>query len=170
MKLEALERNIEPHEIEWKVQSYTKKEHTIIVPYVTSRCVMDRLDEQFGVLNWKTAYTEVNSGMLCTLSVRIDTNEEWVSKTDGASLTKIEPIKGAISDALKRAAHQFGLGRCLYSYPRIIVATKLTYIPGKLIDTLSQMVEKFNAGNLKTDVVNFTEEQYSSIINQYQNK
>jgi hypothetical protein len=37
-----------------------------------------------------------------------------VSRSDGASTTKVDPLKGGVSDALKRAAVKFGVGRYLY--------------------------------------------------------
>jgi hypothetical protein len=38
----------------------------------------------------------------------------WVRKSDGAGETQVEGEKGAISDALKRAAVKWGIGRYLY--------------------------------------------------------
>lgn len=148
MKLEALTRPIEPHEIEWKIQSYTKdKSKTIIVPYVTARCVMDRLDECFGVLGWGTKFEETKSGMLCTISV------EGVSKQDGASLTTIEPIKGGISDSLKRAAHQFGIGRGLYDYPRVMLKGEIKFLPDETLTRLHKMTEVINQGKFTQKLV-----------------
>jgi rad52/22 double-strand break repair protein len=44
-------------------------------------------------------------------------NGEWVSRTDGGEKSQVAPFKGACSDALKRAAAQFGIGRYLYYVP-----------------------------------------------------
>ena len=49
---------------------------------------------------------------MCAISIRI--NNEWVTKWDGAQETAVEPIKGGFSDAMKRAAVQWGIGRYLY--------------------------------------------------------
>ncbi len=54
--------------------------------------------------------------MICYLSIRCD--GEWVTKSDGAGDTNIEAEKGGISDALKRAAQKFGIGRYLYYLPK----------------------------------------------------
>ena len=140
--MEALEKPIEPYEIEWKIQSYTKeKTKTIIVPYITARCVFDRFDEAFGY-NWKSSFKEINGGFICTLSIKV--NDEWISREDGADKTKIEPTKGGISDALKRAAHQFGLGRGLYAYPRIFIKGEHKFIPNDVKKRLDKMVEAIN--------------------------
>ena len=37
-----------------------------------------------------------------------------MEKTDGAENTDYEPVKGGLSDAMKRAASQWGIGRYLY--------------------------------------------------------
>ena len=51
--------------------------------------------------------------IICELSCLID--GVWVTKSDGAGDTGTEGEKGAISDAKKRAAVQFGIGRYLYA-------------------------------------------------------
>lgn len=152
-KQSIINKPILPDEIEWKVQSYTKGDNkkTIIVPYITSRCVMERFDAEFGVMGWQTTFREVKDGFICHLSVKQDT--DWISKEDGASRTSIEPIKGGISDSLKRAAHQFGLGRCLYSYPRIMIKGEIKYISEDIIKELNKMVVQINSGSFNEKVV-----------------
>ena len=149
---EILQKPITPPEIEWKVQSYTKdKSKTIIVPYVTARCVMDRFDAAFGVEGWKTEFREVDGGFICRMSVKVE--NEWVWKEDGANKTDIEPVKGGISDSLKRAAHQWGLGRSLYSYPRVMLTGEIRYISSEIIERLSKMVLAINNGEFNKEVV-----------------
>lgn len=104
-------------EIVWKVQSFTKgaSPKTIVVPYIDNRAVMNRLDSCFGAENWSASFSELKDGIKCTLTI------EGVSKEDGADVTKIEPTKGGISDSMKRAATQWGLGRELYDYPKVFI-------------------------------------------------
>lgn len=83
--------------------------------YLTARDVMHRLDSVMGVANWSDAYQETPKRLLCSLSLRID--DEWIVKTDGAGNTDIEGEKGGISDAFKRAAVKWGVGRYLYDCP-----------------------------------------------------
>lgn len=40
---------------------------------------------------------------------------------DGAEDSDIEPIKGGLSDSMKRAANQWGIGRVLYSMDTVWV-------------------------------------------------
>ena len=54
-------------------------------------------------------------------------NDEWITKYDGANDTKIESTKGGISDSMKRAAVQWGIGRYLYNLPGQWVKIKNTY-------------------------------------------
>ncbi len=84
--------------------------------YIDARDVQNRLDDVVGPENWQTEIIETAHGrVLCKLSIRVD--GEWVSKMDGAGDTGYEGEKGAISDALKRAAVQWGIGRYLYDLP-----------------------------------------------------
>lgn len=84
--------------------------------YIDARDVMKRLDDVLGAGNYQTKYLPVDNGFVCELSLKID--GEWVTRSDGASNTKIEPVKGGISDALKRAGNAWGIGRYLYYMPK----------------------------------------------------
>ena len=108
-------------EIDWRVGSTNAdKTRGIAVAYIQARPVMDRLDETLGPDNWQDAYEPIlgNAGPVgfkCSLSLRI--NGEWITKTDAADTSDIEAIKGGVSDALKRAAVKWGIGRYLYDLP-----------------------------------------------------
>lgn len=100
--------------IHWRAQTLTRdKTKALALAYIDARDVMDRLDEVAGPENWATTYEETAKGRtFCRLSIRIE--NEWVMKTDGAGDTDVEGEKGSISDALKRAAVSWGIGRYLY--------------------------------------------------------
>lgn len=120
MNLNDLHKPFPPSEIEWRVGS-TNSEKTsgLALAYLTARHVMERLDEVVGPENWQTRY-EFNAGTaVCYLSVRIA--GEWVTKADGAGSTDVEAEKGQISDALKRAAVSWGIGRYLYNMNNVWV-------------------------------------------------
>lgn len=105
-----------PDEIEWRIgQSGVgeKGPWARILAYVTARAVMDRLDDVFGVDGWKDEYHPgPQGGVVCRLSCKF--GDTWITKEDGAENTDIEAVKGGLSDALKRAAVKFGIGRYLY--------------------------------------------------------
>ncbi len=140
-----------PNEIEWRVQSQTSTGKLIVVPYINNRCVMHRFDAAFGAENWTSEFREIANGFLCRLTVTI--NDRQVYREDGASKTNIEPEKGGISDAMKRAAVQFGLGRCLYDYPRVMVECEGKYIPDWAYAKLDKLVEWINAGKCDRDMI-----------------
>lgn len=110
-----------PSEIEWRVGA-TNKEKTkgIALPYITNRAIMNRLDDVVGMENWKNEFIVQDKSKICGISIKIGDN--WLTKYDGADDTNIEATKGGLSNAMKRAAVQWGMGRYLYKLPTIWVA------------------------------------------------
>lgn len=101
--------------IEWRVGS-TNKEKTKCLPlcYIDARAVMDRLDSMCGPDGWQCSYSPgTNGSIVCNLGLRMP-DGTWLWKADGAGATDIEGEKGMLSDALKRAAVRWGIGRYLY--------------------------------------------------------
>ena len=148
---ETLTAPIQPNEIEWRVQSVTSTGKMIVVPYINNRCVMQRFDAAFGPTNWTSEFREITNGFICRLTVYLD--GQIITREDGASKTNIEPEKGGISDAMKRAAVQFGLGRCLYDYPKVFIECNEKYIPDWAQDKLTKLVEWVNLGNFKEVII-----------------
>lgn len=102
--------------VSWRVGSTTSdKKRGMALAYVDARAVMDRLDAVLGPENWQDDYTFSDKRILCRISVKL--YGEWISKCDGAGDTDVEPEKGGISDAFKRAAVKWGPGRYLYGMP-----------------------------------------------------
>ena len=152
--IEALTRPIQENEIEWRV-SASKEGTILVVPYVDSRAVRGRLNEAFGIFGWQSNYREIEGGFICSLTILGEDTDgkDWnVTKEDGANRTKIEPIKGGISDSLKRAAVNFGIGENLYNYPSVWIHTNNKYIPKWAKVKLNNLVKLLNEGN-KKDVV-----------------
>ena len=89
----------------------------LAMPYIDARAVMDRLDTVVGAANWQDQYDFLADGSAqCRLQLRID--GEWISKADVGGPSE-QPDEGdrhkaAVSDALKRAAVKWGIGRYLY--------------------------------------------------------
>lgn len=104
-----------PDAISWRVGSTTQdKKKGMALAYIDARDVMDRLDEVLGPENWSDKYEYLGDRMVCTISIRCGEGGDWVDKADGAGNTDIEGEKGGISDAFKRAAVKWGIGRYLY--------------------------------------------------------
>lgn len=114
-----------PEEIEWRVGATTKdKTKGMALAFVTNRAIQNRLDEVFGCFGWKNEYREWRgNSQLCGISVKYE--GEWITKWDGASDTEFEATKGGLSDAMKRAAYQWGIGRYLYNLDAVWVPIKL---------------------------------------------
>lgn len=120
----ALREPFPPQDIQWRIGQKSKDgKKAMVLPYVTNRAIMERLDQVVGVGNWYPEFRPVDAGgehgMICRLSILLDHPDGMgkyaLTREDGASNTKIEPIKGGISDSMKRAAVQFGIGRYLYN-------------------------------------------------------
>jgi len=107
----ALAEPFPEHEIQWRVEAVSKdKKRALVVPYVDARAVLDRLDEVVGPEGWFDAYEPLvlEKGayqVKCRLTVLGVTKED---------VGEGESLKAAFSDALKRAAVKFGVGRHLY--------------------------------------------------------
>lgn len=117
-QLEKLKLPFSAHDIEWRVQrsGFSLGNPWLqVIPYLTSRAVQDRLDLVCGPHNWRNEFQSgPDGGVLCGISIYVS-GVGWLQKWDGAENTKIEPIKGGLSGATKRAAVQWGIGRYLYS-------------------------------------------------------
>lgn len=104
-------------DIEWRVQSSGKTDRgpwVRVLAYVTNRAIMERLDATLGIDGWRNEFMYAPSGaVLCGISLKF--GDEWITKWDGANETDIEAAKGGISNAMKRAAVQWGIGRYLYN-------------------------------------------------------
>lgn len=112
--LAALSAEFPREAISWRAQSVTKEGNkAMALAYIDARDVMDRLDAVCGPENWQDRYEFHGPRTVCYLSIRV--GEEWITKADGAGDSDVEAEKGAISDALKRAAVKWGIGRYLYA-------------------------------------------------------
>jgi len=102
----------------WRVQSFSKsKPLAQCVAYLDSRIVQDLLDEVVGPENWQDKYEEHKNNLFCGIGINI--NGEWVWKWDCGTESNVDKQKGEASDAFKRAAVKWGIGRFLYSKPLI---------------------------------------------------
>jgi hypothetical protein len=114
--MDQLAAPFEDDEIKFKpgVVSGTR---ALALPYVDARAIQDRLDEVLGVAGWQDEYECLPDGsVVCRLQLRL--NDEWITKMDVGGPSE-QPDEGdrrkaAFSDALKRAAVKFGIGRYLY--------------------------------------------------------
>lgn len=113
--------------------------------YITARAVMTRLDEVVGPENWNASYEGwSDDAVMCRLSITLP-DGTVVTKCDVGAYTRLadnnkadpgDDDKGGLSDALKRAAVLFGVGRYLYGdgAPRYAVGEAPTTTPPIEVD------------------------------------
>ena len=152
---------LKPIKRKWKVQT-TKPNKCIMVAYIDARDVADRLDEVFGFDGWSDMYSEpqqitttefgkskTKTYVKCTLTIHGEKRD--IHKEDVGSESATESVKGAYSDAFKRAGVKLGIGRGLYSMPTIMINETKEYNnklhpskAGKILwgDSLSQECER----------------------------
>ena len=131
-KIKELGKPFKPSDLKWRIGSKSKdKTKANMLIYVDARTVQDRLDEVLGCENWmfetrsmksnatvkkadgSKELVEINT-IVGRLGIYDEEKDRWIWKEDGAENTEVEASKGGISDAFKRAAVQFGIGRYLY--------------------------------------------------------
>lgn len=128
--LEAFAQPFDVSKVKWRLQSTNdNKTEGYAVPYLDSRTIGQRLDDVVGQMRWKDEYkpwmnTQEGPSQLCIIYIYDDDLKEWIGKSDGAGISKKEPVKGGISDAFKRAAVKWGIGRYLYSMEPVWVKAK----------------------------------------------
>lgn len=144
IELSRLKEPFKPEVVSFRVGSVKKdKTKATALFYIDARDVRDRLDEVCGPENWQCRFpicdpssvsysdtrkdkgwdneekpsvsSRTSGKTICEIGIRI--NDEWIWKSDGAGDSDVESEKGAISDALKRAAVCWGVGRYLYDLP-----------------------------------------------------
>jgi len=118
--MQILKRPFPASAISWRAGATNAKKNggkpnkCIALAYIDARDVMERLDYVFGP-NWQCSYSHADKKTICEIKVLI--GDTWITRSNGAGDSDIEAEKGAISDAFKRAAVMFGIGRYLYNLP-----------------------------------------------------
>jgi hypothetical protein len=118
---EALAAPFEARDVRWKPKVVSNS-RCLPVAYLDARVIMERLDAVLGLGGWQDEYQVLTDGsVLCRLSIRVD--GEWITKCDVGGQSKQPDVgdrtKSAVSNALKRAAVKFGIGRYLYRLPSV---------------------------------------------------
>ena len=80
---------------------------------------MDILDETVGAMNWQRTHFRDNAN--CTVEIWDEDKRMWVSKEDTGTESNTEKEKGLASDSFKRACVNWGIGRELYTAPKITI-------------------------------------------------
>jgi hypothetical protein len=123
--MEALAAPFADDEIEFLPRA-TSGAKAMALAYIDARDVMRRLDAVVGPSNWQFDFdflptpTGGTSGKHSGVMVKGRLTVLGVTKCDaGEAGAEEEALKSAVSDALKRCAVHFGIGRYLYYLPRV---------------------------------------------------
>lgn len=153
---ERLREPFPEDEIIWKPGSISTKNDVhkaMAMGHMDGRMVMERLDEIIGPQNWQDRYEDIKDGIRCGIGINVE--DEWIWKWDAAPYTDFEAVKGGHSDALKRAAVKWGIGRYLYDLPKIWVPCKTYERNGKIrfsewIDDPWDYIRKPSGSNVRS--------------------
>ena len=139
-----------PSQVEWRVGSTTggeDKKRGMALAYLNARTVADRFNEVFGML-WQCRYS--HAGPRCICEIGLYAAGEWYWRADGAGDTDVEAEKGGLSDAFKRAAVRWNVGRYLYDMDAPWVDIERSgrsyrIKPGALVDLRNKAARPFFA-------------------------
>lgn len=123
-------RDLTANEIEVRVSRITNAGVELLL-FKDARCDMRILDETVGPENWQSKFYECKGTLFCSVGILVERGvtaigggnvlKEWVWKDNAGAPSNMEAQKGEASDAFKRACFTWGIGRELYTAPRIFV-------------------------------------------------
>lgn len=117
-------RKLNASEIECRVAQCGKSKNGAwcsILLYKDARVDMKILDEVYTPLGWQREHTLIGDRLYCTISIWDADKEVWIKKQDVGTESYTEKEKGQASDAFKRAGFNVGIGRELYTAPKIFI-------------------------------------------------
>ena len=139
-------RKLTSSEIQVRPTDTKNKGRATLLLYQDARCAMDILDDTVGNENWQKEYYEVNGNVFCKIG--IFTENGWTWKADCGTESNVDAEKGQASDAFKRAAVSWGIGRELYATPKIkINCPDNYYYNDKMTMTFTVKEIKWNENN-----------------------
>ena len=116
--LKLLKNPLKIADIDIRIKHINKGGYATVLAYKDARVDMNRLDEVCGS-DWQNQYELIDGQLFCRIGIKID--DQWIWRQDVGAESLKEKTKGRASDAFKRAAFRWGIGRELYDYPAIQV-------------------------------------------------
>ena len=119
--MKSLQNPFDPNDIEWRTRqsgvSNAGKPWMIVLPYITSRAIQQRLDEVFGPFGWEVKQEETNcgTGFFCSISVLHD--GRWVSRSEEHTSELQSPdhlVCRLLLEKKKWSARRYRLRRCAF--------------------------------------------------------
>ena len=157
-------RTLTADDVEVRIGTVKRNGVTLLL-YKNARVDQNLLDETVGAESWQKKYEVINGNLFCSIGVRVfheDTQEhEWIWKQDVGVESYTEKEKGQASDAFKRAAFCWGIGRELYTAPFIWISSDKCKI-----DTQNNKVTCYEKFKLKSMQVENGRITALSIVNE----
>lgn len=164
----ALKAPFSGDKIQWRVGSTNRDGNGgTMLAYADKRSYEERLDEVFGCNNWSSDTNWDETGLKVTITAKYPDGTTTFHangsgyKFDEEGRVDTDGFKGAISQAFKRAASEFGIGRYLYDLesPWVKMVKKRFYGTISLPDAFLPEAEK--AGRTKIEV-KYDESKYGT--------
>ena len=114
-------RSLNADEVDVRIAEAKDGRKATLLLYQDARCAMNILDSTLGPTAWQREYYEAAGLLFCKIGIYDSESHQWLWKSDTGSKSNIEEEKGLASDAFKRAAVAWGIGRELYTAPRISI-------------------------------------------------
>lgn len=151
-------RKLKAEEIEVRVGNVNKSGYSLLL-YKDARVDMEILDETVGANNWQRKHYELKGNMFCSVGIFTKENQ-WVWKDDCGTAGDYEKEKAEASDSFKRACVNWGIGRELYTAPKIFIFCeteadgKFWKLPKEELYRSLQVVEiEYEGENIKNIVI-----------------
>lgn len=143
-------RDLTADDIEVRVQS-VKQNGLVLLLYKNARVDMAILDETVGPESWQREHYECKGNLFCR--VGINCCGDWVWKSDCGVESNTEAQKGEASDSFKRACFNWGIGRELYTAPKIFIKLAEGEYKDKTYNgkTTTQMTQTFYVDSIEYD-------------------
>ena len=152
---------------QWKPDHKVGKNFSMIC-YHDARDVQNLLDAVCGPENWQNEPRNIDGKLYMGIGINIE-GEGWVWKFDIGTESNVAKEKGEASDALKRAAVQWGVFRYTYSVPEILLPiapdgkNPMTHT-GKILYTPEQRAFYCNGINQGAGTLRRIYSQYKDVI------
>lgn len=164
-------RYLKPEEVEIRAQKLFES-YTTFLLYKDARCDMNILDETVSSENWQRDHFECKGNLFCKVGIK--ENSEWIWKADCGTESNSDAEKGESSDSFKRACVCWGIGRELYTAPKISISNNLLSIGernGKKYVKSSLRVSKFEVVDGKiTELTILNNDTGNAVFNYTRNK
>lgn len=120
--MEKTFRDLKADEIDCRIAQIDEKgEWLSLLLYKDARVDQNILDETITPMNWQRDHKELKGNIYCGISIYDEQKKEWVTKWDCGKESFTEAEKGEASDSFKRAGFNWGIGRELYTAPKIFI-------------------------------------------------